>query len=335
MPLTHDHLINFLNNSIETKDNSELLNLLIKRINKLCYEECEIDRILCTLTPMCTRRLLLKLRIKNGLEHKDLPEFCYSVNKSGVYRHFWGKTVVYKPFDVYLYIIDFLDIFFHGDYRKLNKSISFKKWEDAIIIFDQRIQKGENFQYFLTQSKEYFIFKFDEKIHVLFINKNFAICNANREKIESNEILYGLCELSRRIFFPEYKVKFKNSEHVEIIATIPIGVCKRISTKLILEDNNSEPEENESKSEVEMSKLDNYFNNIFPKDLETLSDICDKISLIIDDYSSNLVIKLYLNTESNHVINRKNHFFLRYRDLRLLFNFVFTMYNNYYIYWLE
>ena len=67
MPLEPRHIIEFIGDAPNDKFNSELLDLLIKRVNKLCFDECQIDRIQCTLTPLCTRRFLLKLRIKNGL----------------------------------------------------------------------------------------------------------------------------------------------------------------------------------------------------------------------------------------------------------------------------
>ena len=64
MPLQPDHILEFLDYESETKFKSELLELLRKRIDKLCFEECERDRIQCTLTPLCSRRFLLKLRTK-------------------------------------------------------------------------------------------------------------------------------------------------------------------------------------------------------------------------------------------------------------------------------
>ncbi|GAH96548.1 unnamed protein product, partial [marine sediment metagenome] len=75
----------------------ELISLLKTRIDKLCFEECERDRITCTLQPKCSRRFLLKLRIKGGLTIDDLPKFCYSVHKGVVERFFRHKTVIYRP----------------------------------------------------------------------------------------------------------------------------------------------------------------------------------------------------------------------------------------------
>ncbi|MFX0187929.1 MAG: hypothetical protein ACFE8A_09345 [Candidatus Hodarchaeota archaeon] len=314
MPLDPNHLIKFFENISNDKFSSEMLFLLINRIDKLCFEECQIDRIACTLTPMCTRRFLLKLRIKNNLTIDDLPQFCYSVQKNTLYRDFYGKTVVYKPFDAYLYLIDFLDVFFHGDYRKLNKFISFKNWDETFKIFDDRIDRGEDFRYQLTGS--YLIFKYSERIHIIFINENYALCNANKENIVNLEILYGLCELHRKLFFPEFKVKYNPSKFVEISAIVPRDVIFNISS-------NPNPE-------GDLSKLDDYFWNLFPKDLDALIEICKEIDIHIDEYTRNLVIKLNLNLETNKYIGVRKQHSLRYRDLRFLFNFIYRLHFDFY-----
>ncbi len=314
MPLDPENIEKFLENTSNDKLNTELLYMLIKRIDKLCFEECEIDRIACTLTPMCTRRFLLRLRIKNNLTIDDIPKFCYSVHKNVLYRDFYGKTVVYKPIDAYLYLIDFLDVFFHGDYRKLNKFISFKNWDDLLKIFNERIEKGEDFHYQLTEN--YIIFKYGERIHVIFINEKYALCNANKENIVSLEILYSLCELYRRLFFPDFKVKYNPLKFVEISAVVPRDVVSNISSDPNMEEN--------------LSKLDDYFWNIFPKDLDALLEISKKISLNINQYTHNLVIKLYLNLETNNYSGVKKINSLKYRDLRLLFNFLYRLYFDYY-----
>ena len=314
MPLDPKHIIKFLENISYDRDSTEMLYLLIKRIDQLC-SDCEIDRIQCTLTPLCTRRFLLRLRIKNNLTLEDLPKFCYSVLKNVLHRDFYSKTVVYKPFDAYLYLLDFLDVFFHGDYRKLNKFISFKNWEDALKIFNERIERGEDFQYQLTDN--YMVFKYADKIHAIFLNENYALCNANRENIVDLEILYALCELYRRQFFPEFKVRFKPSKYVEIALVLPRDVLNIIS---------KEPNYEEG-----MTKLDDYFWNLFPKDLEALTEICYKISLRIEGYAKSLFIRLYLNIETNKYIGLKKQFSLKFRDLRFMFNFIYRTYDDFYI----
>jgi len=83
-------------------------------------------------------------------------------------------------------------------------------------------------------------------------------------------------------------------------------------------------------TEEDLSKLDDYFWNIFPKDLDALLEISKGISLNIDQYNHNLVIKLYLNLETNNYISVKKKNSLKYRDLRLLFNFIYRLYLDFY-----
>ncbi|TFG09054.1 MAG: hypothetical protein EU539_00650 [Promethearchaeota archaeon] len=317
MPLEPKHIVNFLENATNEKFSSELLDLLIKRINKLCFEECQIDRIQCTLTPLCMRRFLLKIRIKNGLSMDDLPKFCYSVQKNIVLRDFRGKTVVYKPFDAYLYLVDFLDIFFHGDYRKLNKFISFKNWNEALEIFDERIKKGEEFNYYLKEN--HMIFKFDDRIHVIFIEEKYVLCNANRENIATLNLLSAICEFYTKLYFPEVDVRLIPKQHVEVTTVLPKDIIKKISETPIMEDN--------------PSKTDHYFWNVFHDDIEGMMKYCKEIHLNVD-WNNNLLIKLCFNLETNDFNEDGKRIPLRFRDLRLMLNFVHRLYNDFYVIWL-
>ncbi len=313
-----DDILNFLNNESEKKFKSELIDLLMKRIDKLCFEECQIDRIQCTLTPLCSRRFLLKLRIKNKLKLDDLPKFCYSVHKGVVERFFRNKTIVYRPYDAYLYLIDFVDVFFHGDYRKLNKFVSFKNWEEAFKIFDDRIHnRNEKFDYLLTEN--YLVFKFEDRIHVIFLNELYVLCNANRENIPDLELLQGVCKLYSGINFPEVKLRLRQSKHVEITVKVPFEVLNEIST---------EPSINND------SKADNYFWNTFWEDLNALTQYCDEIHLQMDK-NQNLEIILYLSTKTSNYDGEENPVSLRFRDLRLILNFINRIYHDYFVIYVD
>ncbi|MFX1587145.1 MAG: hypothetical protein ACFFC1_03235 [Promethearchaeota archaeon] len=309
MPLEPEHINQFLENDSDMKTRSELIDLLNKRIFKLCFEECQVDRILCTLSPLCSRRFLLKLRILSDLNIEDQPKFCYSVHKNIVLRDFRNKTVVYRPFDAYLYLIDFLDVFFHGDYRKLNKFLSKNEFKEAKKIFDDRINnRDEDFQYLISKEKNYMIFKYGDRIHIIFIDKGYVLCNANRESIISLELLKGLIDLFSKIFFPEVKIRLFPDEHVEVITIIPKATLSEIS---------------ETPIESEENKKEYYLWNVFPNDLDALSQFCKEINLYIDK-RGNIALKLCIGVESKN---------LRYRDLRLIFNIIFRLYNDFYILW--
>ncbi|MEE9378996.1 MAG: hypothetical protein V3V33_13270 [Candidatus Lokiarchaeia archaeon] len=315
-PLNEEHILKYLNNESDTKSKSELINLLKTRIDKLCFEECERDRIACTLQPKCSRRFLLKLRIKGGLTIEDLPKFCYSVHKGANERYFRNKTVIYRPYDNYLYLIDFLDVFFHGDYRKLNKFISFKQWDEVFKIFDDRIHnRDENFDYLLIDDN--LIFKFEDRLHIIFLKEKYALCNANRETIASLELLYGICKLYAALYFSEVKLTYMTSKHVEITLKVPYDVLTEIS---------GEP------SDTNNSKADQYFWNTFWEDLNGLTQYCDQINLNIDK-NQNLEIILYINLLTNKYNEEGEKSRLRFRDLRLIFNFITRIYTDYYILW--
>ncbi len=318
MPLQPEHIKNFLNDQSEPKFSSEVLDILIQRLDELCFEECQIDRIACTLQPKCLRRFLLKLRIKNNLQMEDLPKFCYSVQKGNIERDYRKKTVVYKPYDSYLFLVDFVDIYMHGDYRLLNKYISFKKWKETFEILDDRINnRNEKFVYLHTG--DYLIFKFDERLHIIYINEKYVLCNANREKIPSLELLYGICQLYIKLYFPEVKSYLNPSKFVEIAVKVPYDVLS------LIKDDPSIPID---------SKADNYFWNVFWEDLNILTQYCEELHLEMDP-NQNLEITLMINNKSKNYLSKENRQPLKFRDLRLVLNFIKRIYNDYYIVWLE
>ena len=315
-PLQPEHIANFFDDDVDAKFKTELLELLRERIDRLCFKECEIDRIQCTLTPLCTRRTLLKIRLLNGLTLEDQPNFCYSVHKNIIFRDFRGKTVIYKPNDAYLYLIDFFDVFFHGDYRNLNKFFSKEDFKEASKIFNDRINnRDENFRFLLTNDHEFMIFKYDDKIHVCFIKEKYALCNANRENITELKLLFGLCKLFSQIYFPEVKLKYIPDECVEITLIIPKEILSSISNEI---------------PKNEDSKRDNYIWNDFPSDLDALSQFCKEINIFIDR-KQNLAIKVSISVKAENNKNRISSVTLRYRDLRLVFNILFRLYNDFYI----
>jgi hypothetical protein len=215
-----------------------------------------------------------------------------------------------------LYLIDFFDDFFHGDYRKLTKFFSKKDFKEANKIFDDRINnRDEHFQYLLTDDKNFMVFKYEDKIHVAFIKENYALCNATREYITDLELLFGLCKLFARIYFPEIKLKLIPTNCVEIKTVIPKETLQKISV--------TEPTD-------EGSKRDKYIWNVFPDELDTLSQFSKEINIYLDK-KKDLVIRLHIGIESEGILNRSKRNLLRYRDLRLIFNIFYRLYNDFYV----
>jgi len=315
MPLTSYHLRKLLKDSQLDKEIDELTELMVKRINQLCFEDCQIDRIACTFQPKCKQRWLLKLRLLNKLTLDDQPKFCYSVHKNIIFRDYHNKTVVYKPTDAYLYTIDFLDVFFHGDYRKLNLYFSKKQFQNCIKIFNDRINnRDEHFKFLLTDKENFMIFKFDEKIHIMFLNENYVLANANRDNITNIELLKGICNLFARLYFPEFKLKIEIDNRIQIKSIIPEDILLKV---------NKEP------PETKENKIDDYFWNTFSNDLDALSQYCEEINFYMNK-QNDLIIKIHFNVNPED-LDKKNP--LRYRDLRLIFNIIYRIYNDYYIIW--
>ncbi|MBY9017278.1 MAG: hypothetical protein KGD66_00455 [Candidatus Lokiarchaeota archaeon] len=114
-------ILKYIEKTSQEKNIKELISILMDQVEDLCFKKCQLDRVSCVLTPRCSRRFLLNMRLKYGVT--NIPDFCYGIQKNNILRDFRNKTVVYRPNDSYLSLIDFFDVFFHGDYRKLNRLI--------------------------------------------------------------------------------------------------------------------------------------------------------------------------------------------------------------------
>ncbi len=98
---------------------------------------------------------------------------------------------------------------------------------------------------------------------------------------------------------------------MKIILTIPKDVVAKIT-------DNYNPKNKKS-------DLDEYFWNLLHEDLMTVSQICEKIKLYVNDLNDNLMIKLYLNLETSNYNEKRNKLPLRYRDLRIMLNFIYKI----------
>ena len=140
---------------------------------------------------------------------------------------------------------------------------------------------------------------FEERIHIVFLNEKYALCNANREQIANLEILKGLTDMFSILYFPEIERQLVPNDYVEIKTYIPKDVLNKIS---------QEPPKNDE------NKKDQYLWETFANDLDALSQFCKEINLYLDN-KENLKIKLHLDTNTD----------IRYRDLRLVFNIVYRL----------
>ncbi len=78
------------------------------------------------------------------------------------------------------------------------------------------------------------------------------------------------------------------------------------------------------------SKRDNYIWNVFPSELDALSQFCKEINIYIDK-KGNLPIRLNIGVEPEAHMNKYSSTLLRYRDLRLVFNIIYRLYNDFYV----
>ena len=106
---------------------------------------------------------------------------------------------------------------------------------------------------------------------------------------------------------------------MEITVKVPYDVLNEVSPE--------HPIENDS-------KVDHYFWNTFWEDLNSLTPYCDEIHLQMDK-NQNLEISLLLSTETKNYDEGENPVPLRFRDLKLILDFINRIYQDYFVLWVD
>ena len=196
----------------------KLNQLLFKELGEYC-QICEEDRMICVLSPMCPRRILLKVRIQSGAGKDDLPKFCYSQAVNNLKRYIKKLTSLYKPVDELVYNKDFIDIMFPKLYDKFvsyfntdidrihllieNSKVPAEKFDiynldnqifRKIINQNKLIREG-TFIYHISENL--LLIWYDEAIFISeFSDKsNLTICNAKHDVIINLKIIEAVFQI--------------------------------------------------------------------------------------------------------------------------------------------
>ena len=71
MSLDYSDILKYISKSSKDKNVKELISILIDQIEDICFQKCQVDRVACVLTPRCSRRFLLNMRLKNKIKKKE------------------------------------------------------------------------------------------------------------------------------------------------------------------------------------------------------------------------------------------------------------------------
>ena len=166
MVFNEDKLINYFSQGkyyVPKEAMKKLNQLLFKELGEYC-QICEEDRMICVLSPMCPRRILLKVRIQSGANKDDLPKFCYSQAVNNLKRYMKKLTTLYKPVDELVFNKDFIDIMFPKLYDKF---VSY--FNTDIDRIHQLIENSK------VPAEKFDIYNLDNQIFQKIINQNKLI----------------------------------------------------------------------------------------------------------------------------------------------------------------
>ena len=210
MVFSESDLINYVQSpSIPPEAMAQLNKLLFKELREYC-DICEDDRMTCVLSPMCPKRILLKVRIESGAKIEDIPKFCYGQAVNNIRRYMGKNTTLYTPQDEIIYNEDFFDLMFPGLTKKIQKFYNADLPKLHTLIQDSRVPAvnldihdvdHEMFAKIIQKDKviregtfiyhiqgEYMIVWY-ENIFVTDFKRGISIVNAKKDKIQDLNIV--------------------------------------------------------------------------------------------------------------------------------------------------
>lgn len=182
------------------------VKILVDAMEKIC-EECQRDRIRCSLDPMCQERKYLMLLIEAGVPEEEYPQFCYSKKGEEIYRYFFKKTLIVPVRDAVYPIHKLILYLFPGKKRKkigdMVRSRDYKSFADELVdslspIWDSVDTKiiGDNLYLVLNKYESLSIFDFPRDLaYINLIRRNFESLD---EYIEIAKFLSEINEIKYR-----------------------------------------------------------------------------------------------------------------------------------------
>jgi hypothetical protein len=132
-----DTLLEYFTTSRQLSVERFMLDLLMKRMDEFC-QECQRDRLICVMSPLCPKRMLLNVRLLNGATPSEIPKFCYEQSIGNVKRFLQARTVVYEPEDTVISNEDAVDFLF-GNKREIMTALKSSTPREATRV----IKKGK------------------------------------------------------------------------------------------------------------------------------------------------------------------------------------------------
>jgi hypothetical protein len=224
-----------------------LKQLLFKEINEYCAA-CEGDRMLCVMSPKCTERILLKVRMQADATPDQLPRFCYSQSLNNLKRYLEKKTTLYQPVDVWIYAQDYIDVVFpklkiqtfkqnlknpkeiHNAIRKSNvpavyfdlKNIDAQMFR-RIIERDKMIKEG-TFLYDLRDT--FLLIWYEKQISITDFETNITVCNAAYDIIEKLTIVDMVFQIYCAEFNINHHTTYKSENEILLSMNVPFKDLK-------------------------------------------------------------------------------------------------------------
>lgn len=187
-------------------------------------DECQSDRMTCTVRPMCKKRRWLSLLIKAGVSKEEIPQFCYERQIQAVQSFLSKERYFYEPEDCTVYLKDFLDLLSQKTSYYLSKLLENEDYDEVSWEIEFFLRKKFNRVRVLNLG-ESIIAMTDYSLWYFNYLGNYVILNLMDEKITNQELLLSLLKFLNRYCKLDVKI-YKKTQETWILDLILFQILK-------------------------------------------------------------------------------------------------------------
>ncbi|MFX0101901.1 MAG: hypothetical protein ACFFCS_20215 [Candidatus Hodarchaeota archaeon] len=174
-------------------------------------DECQSDRMTCTVRPMCKKRRWLSLLIKAGVPRDLIPQFCYERQIQAVQSFLSKERYFYEPEDCTIYLKDFLEQISQDSSYYLTKLLESEDYDEVSWEIEFFLRKKFNRVRVLNLG-ESMIAMTDYTLWYFNYPSGYVILNLMDEKIANQELLLALLKFLNRYCKLDVKIYKKTQE---------------------------------------------------------------------------------------------------------------------------
>ncbi len=164
---------------------------LVERSNEFMSakcKECQDDRLICTVKPLCEKRKWLSLLIKAGVPSKSWPQFCYEKQKQIIEKTINKQKTFYEPEDCTMMLQDFFPLVSQANPTKLMKMLENEEY-DQLAWTIESVFRSKYTRVLSLNLEDLIIIIADDIVWYFDVVERYVVLNLNEERLFNQQTL--------------------------------------------------------------------------------------------------------------------------------------------------